>query len=37
MCCCAKHWHDGKFCLFLQNVEKKGRVRVSVSSVFKNL
>ena len=26
MCCCVKHWHDGKFCLISQNVEKKGHV-----------
>lgn len=26
MCSCVKHWHDGKFCLFSHNVEKKGGV-----------
>ena len=39
MCCCVKYWCDGKFCLFSQNVEKKGHVCLSIlfSKIRKDL
>ena len=37
MCCCVKHWHGGKFCLFSHDVEKKGGVCVCLSVLFSKI